>query len=99
MDSFDFFPRTRVIFGDGALQRLGSLARHLGFTRTLIVSDPEIVKTGLAVRAAALLGEAGIASFTFQDFAPNPDTRMVENGRRFAVSRNIDYIVCVWCCL
>src|SRR6185436_12161354 len=43
---FDFQLRTRIVFGEGSLERLGDLARELGFTRTLIVSDPGIVATG-----------------------------------------------------
>ena len=37
MRPFDFQLRTRIVFGDGTLERLGDLARELGFTRTLIV--------------------------------------------------------------
>ena len=48
---FDFQLRTRVVFGDGALARLGELARELSFTRTLVVADPGIVSVGLAQRA------------------------------------------------
>ena len=33
VEPFDFAPRTRVVFGAGALSRLGELARELGFRR------------------------------------------------------------------
>src|SRR6185295_14880226 len=62
MKPFDFQLRTRIVFGDGALARLGELARELGFTRALIVADPGIVATGQVARAASVLGAAGIAS-------------------------------------
>ena len=61
MPPFDFQLRTRVVFGDGALARLGELARELSFTRTLIVADRGIVATGQVQRAAASLDAAGIA--------------------------------------
>src|SRR6266850_2046468 len=93
MRPFDFFPRTRVVFGDGALSRLGELAREIGFTRTLIVSDPSIVRTGLTGRAAALLEDAGIVTCGFHDFEPSPDSHMVEAGRAYAASQGIDSIV------
>ena len=54
--------------------RLGELARELRFTRTLIVSDKNLLRTGLVHRAAAFLDAAGIKSWGFHDFGPNPDT-------------------------
>ncbi len=93
MGPFDFQLRTRVVFGEGSLDRLGALARELGFTRTLIVADRGIAESGMVDRAAALLDAAGIVSFRFHDFGANPDTRMVEAGRAYAASRAIDSLL------
>ena len=90
---FDFHLRTRVIFGAGALARLGELARELGFQHTLIVSDRALLPTGFADRAQASLAEAGVTSCSFHDFEPNPDSRMVDVGRIYAASKGIDSIV------
>ena len=83
----------RVIFGEGALDRVGTLAADLAFTRTLIVADKGIVAAGFPARAAALLEAAGIRAVLFDEFDANPDTRMVEAGRAFAASHGIDGIV------
>ena len=93
MDAFDFSPPTRAVFGENSIDRLGELANEYGFHRTLIVSDRAIVDTGLADRAQMLLKAAGIDSFCFSDFTSSPDSRMVENGREFAASHDIDSIV------
>src|SRR5499426_4176869 len=90
---FDFQLRTRIVSGEGTLQRLGGLARELGFTRTLIVSDPGIVSTGQVARAAAILERERISTAIFQDFDANPDTRMIEAGRAAAAAARIDSIV------
>ncbi len=90
---FDFHPRTRIVFANGAFERLGELSRELGFQRSLVVSDRALLSTGLVDRAAALLRAAGIVSCGFHDFDSNPDTRMVEAGRVFAAAQNIDSIV------
>ncbi|PYR61721.1 MAG: alcohol dehydrogenase [Acidobacteria bacterium] len=92
---FDFQLRTRVVFGAGALARLGELARELSFTRTLIVADRGIVATGQPDRARARLEAAGIAVYVFDDFDANPDARMVEAGRAHAAACGIDSIVAV----
>jgi alcohol dehydrogenase len=93
MDPFDFHPPTRVVFGEGSIDRLGELAREFGFHRTLIVSDPAIVETGLVSRAGQTLKDAGIESVCYSDFAFSPDSQMVENGRAFAASHNVDSII------
>ena len=95
MGSFDFFTRTRVVFGEGTFARLGELARELGFARTLIVADHGLVAAGYVKRAAAVLEAAGVASFFFHDFDSNPDTRMVEAGRIHAASSGIDSLVAI----
>jgi alcohol dehydrogenase len=92
---FDLFLRTRVVYGEASLDRLGDYARELGFTRTLIVSDKALLPTGFADRTASILTKAGIWSCSFHDFDPNPDSHMVEAGRVFAAAQNIDSIVAV----
>ena len=95
MRPFDFQLRTRVVFGEGALARLGDLARELSFTRTLIVADRGIVAAGHVDRAAASLHAAGIAPAFFHDFDANPDSRMVEAGKAQAAASAIDSIVAI----
>jgi alcohol dehydrogenase len=85
----------KIVSGEGALDRLGALANDLALTRALIVADNGIVRAGFAERAARLLASAGVAAFTFHDFDANPDTDMVEAGRRFAAEYRIDGIVAI----
>jgi alcohol dehydrogenase len=93
MLSFDFQPRTRVVFGPGVLRRLGSLARDNGFHRTLLVADAGVVEAGHAGRALQLLRSSGVDALLFQDFGPNPDSAMVEAGRAFAAPFAPDSII------
>ncbi|MDX2152266.1 MAG: iron-containing alcohol dehydrogenase [Bryobacteraceae bacterium] len=93
MTSFEWTPRTRVVFGPGASDKLGELARSLGFRRSLLVGDAGIVAAGLAARAVALLETAGIAVFPFHDFAENPDSAMAERGRHFAAAHEVDSVI------
>ncbi|MGE0129965.1 MAG: iron-containing alcohol dehydrogenase [Blastocatellales bacterium] len=93
MESFDFHARTRVIFGLGAFERLGLIARELDFRRALLVADPGIAALRYVEEAVKLLSQSGIESFTFHDFGENPDTAMVEAGRALASTLNIDSII------
>src|SRR6185369_4888107 len=93
MDSFDYQTRTRVVFGEGAFNQLGALARELGFRRTLLVTDRGLLACGYAEEASRLLAKAGIAVFTFHDFEVNPDSAMIEAGRSFASPLHVDSII------
>jgi alcohol dehydrogenase len=93
MVPFDFQIRTRVLFGEGRFEELGTLARELGFRRTLLVADHGLVTAGYVARALERLVEAGVETFAFHDFEPNPDTAMVEAGRVFAAASGVDSII------
>jgi alcohol dehydrogenase len=93
LEAFDFQPRTRVLFGCDSLNGLGALARELNFNRTLLVSDQGVVAAGYVNRASELLTRARIEVFAFHDFDVNPDTLMIEAGRRHAAPLGIDSII------
>lgn len=93
MDSFNFQLRTRLIFGAGAFERLGELARDLSFRRTLLVADRDLASVGYVDQAAKLLRDAGIEVFAFHDFTADPDSATIELGRSFAAPLNVDSII------
>ncbi len=87
LSAFDHTPRTRVVFGSGALVRLGELARGHG-ARVLLVTDSGIVKAGHAERALDSLRIAGLQTKLFDRVHENPTTRDVADcvsvAREFA---------------
>jgi alcohol dehydrogenase len=93
MDTFDFQLHTRLIFGPGVVNRLGEVARELGCKRTLLVADRGLVASGHVDEAMAPLRKSSIEVFGFHDFEVNPDGDMVQVGRDFAASLQIDSIV------
>jgi alcohol dehydrogenase len=93
VQSFDFQPRTRVVFGAGVITRLGELARELGFRRALLVADRGLLASGHVDEALGPLRTAGIEVAAFHDFEVNPDTKMVAAGRAFAAACQVDSII------
>ena len=93
MVPFDFQLRTRIVFGQGTFERLGQLARGLGFKRTLLVADAGILQAGYVAEGLRLLEAGSIEAIPFHAFGQNPDAAMVEAGRRFAEPLQIDSIV------
>ena len=74
---FDFQPRTRVIYGPGAIDRLGELAHAVG-THALLVTDPGIVAAGHVEQARGSLLAAGVDVTIFDRVRENPTTREVD---------------------
>lgn len=95
LQPFDFHTPTRVIFGPGTLMRLGELARELGATRVLLVTDPGLEAAGHPQRAQGSLKAAGLEVFVFDDVEENPTSRHVDVGVRFAKNLNVNLIVSV----
>jgi alcohol dehydrogenase len=95
LQAFDFHAPTRVVFGAGTLARLGELARELGDTRVLLVTDPGLKEAGHPQRAIASIRDAGLEVFLFDGVEQNPSDRHVEAGVEFARPLDIDLIVSV----
>jgi len=93
LDAFDFQLRTRIVYGDGALARLGELARELGARRVLLVTDVGLVRAGHAGRGVAALTEAGIEVRVFDRVHENPTTVHVDECRAFAAEDVPDLFV------
>jgi len=87
--TFDYQPRTRIVFGNDSLERVGELARDLGAKQVLLVTDTGIVAAGHAARATYFLEAAGLHVSVFDEVRENPDTadvdRCVEAARRAKV--------------
>ena len=90
---FDHHPRTRLIFGTGTLSRVGELARELGGTRVLVVTDPGIAKAGYPARAVALIEEAGLTAQVFSEVHENPSTVDVDHCVAAAREFGADLII------
>jgi alcohol dehydrogenase len=90
---FDYTPRTRVIFGLDAIERVGALAVELGARNVLLVTDRGIVSAGHAGRVSRLLEAAGLSVCCFDAVEENPGTRCVARCVEVARRSHIDTIV------
>ena len=93
MNGFRYDSRTTLVSGPGSIRQLGRIAEDLGCRRALLVCDKGLVAAGHATTAENLLHNEGIDVFGFHDFGENPDSRMIEEGRRTAEPLEIDAIV------
>jgi alcohol dehydrogenase len=91
--SFDHQQRTRLIFGNGGLNRLGTLARELGGKRALIVSDPGIIKAGYVEKAISWLNQENLTVATYGQVRENPSTEDVEQCAAMAREFQADILI------
>ncbi|MFC3126503.1 iron-containing alcohol dehydrogenase [Pseudoroseomonas globiformis] len=75
--------------GGGALAETKGVLDSLGLSRPLIVTDPMMVKIGLAERLQGMLGSAAI----FSDTVPEPDSDAVDRARAAVRGEDCDCIV------
>lgn len=95
LPAFDHQPLGRVVFEAGGLARLGELARGLGATRVLLVTDPGLEAAGHPQRAVEYLRQAGLPVFLFDGVEENPETKHVEAGVGVAKKHRVDFLVAV----
>ena len=95
MDSIDFQQRTRLIFGQNSVDRLGELAAELGATRVLVVSDPGVVSAGHFQRGVDSLTRVGLEVCPFHGVHENPTTRDVDVGLQVAQQERPDLLVAI----
>jgi choline dehydrogenase len=79
----------RLVHGAGAVRRIGELARELGVSRPLVVTDPGVAAAGVLERALEHLDGATV----FDGVRPNPDIELVDEGARHYRDEGCDGLV------
>jgi len=88
------FP-TRILFGEGAIQKIGLEAHQLGGSRAMVVADPHIIATRLVDPVVAALEEAGVVTSLFTDLGENPGEQSVHAGVSALRAKHADLVVAV----
>jgi len=91
--SFVFHASTRISFGVGASEKVGSEIKDSKATRTLVVTDPGIVKAGIAERIMRVITSSGVEAYLFDQVQPNPRDTDCIKGAELAREKKIQIIV------
>lgn len=89
MKSFDI--KTKIYFGDGALNRL----HDIPYKKVLIITDPFVVQSGMIRMITYKLDEADIAFDIFQDVVPDPPVEKVVAGVKYLLDYMPEAIITV----
>lgn len=89
MNSFDI--RTKIYFGDGALDRLIALP----YKRIMVITDPFIEKSGLLTLVTDRLAQAFIDYTVFSDVVPDPPLHKIEIGVKALLECDPDCVIAI----
>ncbi len=90
---WNFFGAGRLVFGTGSISQLGRLAARRKLGRTLIVTDKNLVNSGVAARILQPLEEAGILCAVFDGGEPEPSLGTAQRALDAAAGFKPDSIV------
>lgn len=82
-------------FGPGARKMLPEAILRMEKKKALVVTDPGLIKFGVAKMVTDVLDEAGIAYEIFSDVKPNPTVTNVTNGIEAFRKAEADVIVAI----
>src|SRR5436305_1869181 len=94
LTAFDYHPLTRVVFGTGSVARLGELARDLGGTRVLLVTDPGVTVSQPA-KVTAITGIDALAHAveTYVSTRRNPLSQMYAHAAWRMLEPNVEKVL------
>jgi alcohol dehydrogenase len=74
--------RDRILFGCGRIQELPALVRELGGRRAFVVTDPGVVRAGVAGAVCDVLDATGVSRHLYAEVEPNPGAASIARGSR-----------------
>lgn len=89
MNQFDV--RTKINFGENALERLSQLS----YKNALFVADPFIVQSGMIDKLTGYLDRAGIPWSVFHDVVPDPPLEKISLGVQKVLEMHPDVLIAV----
>lgn len=95
MQAFSFQTTRSVLYEVGATAKIGSLLSDMGSKKVGFITDPMILKLGLADAALEGIKKAGLDVWIFSDVVADPPEEMILNAVKEAKQQKIDAVVSV----
>ncbi|MEE0930861.1 MAG: lactaldehyde reductase [Acutalibacteraceae bacterium] len=81
--------------GSGAINAISDEIKGRGFKKTLVVSDPDLIKFGITKKVTDILEKSEIEYTIFSDIKPNPTIENVQAGVKAFQECDADCIVAI----
>jgi hypothetical protein len=94
MYSFEYHIPTRIVFGEGSVQRSGEVASEYGKRVMLVSYDEDLIKKiGFYDKAMQPLLAAGLEVIPLFGVKSNPDVTLVRKGIQLCKEKNVDLVI------
>ncbi len=94
MNKFEFYSPTKVIFGKGVEERVGSEIKKWGGSKVLVhFGGGSVKKSGLLDRVIASLQSENIEYVLLGGAQPNPRVSLVREGIELCRKANVDFVL------
>ena len=93
MNNFYFHNPTKVYFGDGEVEKVGTLSKSFGNTVLLVYGKSSIKKMGLYDKVIALLEKENITVYELAGIDPNPRIESVRKGAEICKKHQVDLVL------
>lgn len=86
---------TPFMFSNGCRKVVGTKARELGITKAMVVTDKNILATGLLEPIFDSLKGAGLPYVLYDGVVPDPTDTCIDEGGKIALEENVDGIIAI----
>jgi hypothetical protein len=97
MLNFEYYCPTKIIFGKGKENEVGSIVKQYGKKILLHYGGGSVIRSGLLDRVKASLDEEGIEYFELGGVQPNPRLSLINEGIKLVKEHNVDTLAIVNC--
>ena len=95
MLNFEYYCPTKIIFGKGKENEVGSIVKQYGKKILLHYGGGSVIRSGLLDRVKSSLDKEGIEYVELGGVQPNPRLSLINEGIKLVKEHNIDFILAV----
>lgn len=96
MENFNYYTPTKVVFGRGTENQVGTLVKECNCSKVLVhYGSGSVKRTGLLDRIYQSLDAAGISYVSLGGVVPNPHLSLVYEGIELCRKEGVDFILAV----
>ncbi len=95
VNNFEFVLPTKIIYGEGAINRLPDEIRKMNHKKPLIITDKGLIAAGLVAKITDILDEAGMPYSIFDGIQPNPRDTTVTEAAEWARKEDSDMLIAI----
>jgi len=93
IQNFNYYMPVKIFFGEGKLQKVGSLTKELGKKAFLVTGRKSMRKLGITDKVIKLLQDSSVEVTLYDRIPPNPTVEAVDEGAKLAKKEDCNVII------